>query len=75
MRYSAQIYVTDLLDEVVVHCVIQEWDGMSRAPFPLTSRTASVLGKGLDDPIEWLNDALNRTLETGPRTDWSDDSS
>jgi hypothetical protein len=54
--------VLDVLDQIVVSGYVYEADvdgPAGEAPFEFTYQ---VPGKGSDDPVEWLRDAVHRAL-------------
>src|SRR4051812_5584586 len=59
MRYDAEIRVFDMLD--LVHVSIRLWstEGLSHEkPQLVLVQAFSVPGEGVDDPLEWMENAL-----------------
>lgn len=58
MRYAAEIHVSDIMTEVAVQVRIVSWDGLSSAPEVCCEWTSTIDGYGIDDPVVWLERAL-----------------
>lgn len=63
MRYTASIYVNDVMDQVVV-CARVFGDPGGWGPTELRLESVSQFsGEGQDDPGEWLKDACIQLIE------------
>lgn len=54
MRYVAKIHVLDVLDQVVVSGYVYDADPITDPDHEPREFTYEVPGRGLDDPITWL---------------------
>jgi len=66
MRYVAKVHVLDLMDRVVVSGYVYDADPLSDPDHEAHEFTYESMGKGLDDPMVWLQwhlyDALQEAL-------------
>lgn len=62
MRYVAKIYVTDVMDQVVVSGYVFDADSQSNPDHETVEFTYQEAGVGLDDPMAWLLNSLYRCL-------------
>src|SRR5690348_15280335 len=69
MRYVAKLYVTDVMDQVVVSGYVFDADQLSNPDHDTWEFTYQTPGLGLDEPAAWLLNALYRCLvsEESPR--------
>jgi hypothetical protein len=58
MRYTAKIYVSDVMDQIVVSGYIVDCDSRSSPDHEATEFTYQMPGWGLNDPLEWLKTAV-----------------
>lgn len=63
MRYVAKMHVLDVLDQVVVSGYVYDADVDGPAGVPPLEFTYQVTGKGLDNPLDWLRDAVKRCYD------------
>jgi len=70
MRYIAKVWVMDILDQVVVSGYVFDADDITDPDHTPHEFTYTTQGKGLDDPVGWLQWHLYEALQnerTGPR--------
>lgn len=60
MRYMAKVYVSDVLDFVVVSGYVVDCDEMTSPDHESHDFTWQAPGRGVSEPLEWLLDALSR---------------
>lgn len=63
MRYTASIYVNDVMDQVVVCARVYGDDGLSRSTERCLDMTEQLMGTGESEPRQWLMDALVGLIE------------
>jgi hypothetical protein len=64
MLRNARVYISDVMDQVVIEATMWEHDGMSSAvPESITCK-AQMAGVGEEVPYEWLKEALICLIET-----------
>lgn len=54
MRYVAKIHVMDVLDQVIVSGYVFDADPLSSPDHEPTEFAFQAPGRGLDDPVSWL---------------------
>ena len=64
MRYVAKIHVLDVMDTVVVSGYVVDCDEMTDPDHEPWEFACTLDGLGHDDPMKWLEDALNRAYLT-----------
>lgn len=62
MLYVAKIHVIDVLDQVVVSGYVIDTQQEPGSREHCLEFTWQVSGKGVDEPVAWLADALSRAL-------------
>lgn len=63
MRFIAKIHVLDVMDTVVVSGYVFDADPLTDPDHEATEFACTLDGLGLDDPSEWLDDALKRAFQ------------
>lgn len=62
MRYVAKVYVTDVMDQVVVSGYVFDADAVSNPDHTSSEFTYQTAGTGESEPLPWLLGALYRAL-------------
>lgn len=71
MRYTAKIYVSDVMDQVVVSGYVVDCDPYSDPDHQAVDFTYQGQGFGDSDPLQWLSRALRNAaplMSTPPQT-------
>jgi len=63
MRYTASIYINDVMDQVVLSVKVIGSDGWSDRSDLSLEFVTQIRGVGETDPHEWLRDALIALVE------------
>lgn len=63
MRYTAKIYVMDVMDQIVVSGYVHASDDFRAEPPDMYEFTWQIPGVGLSEEPDWLRDSLTRALE------------
>lgn len=63
MRYTASIYVNDVMDQVVISVKVIGDDGWGSRPESSLEFVTQIRGEGITEPCEWLRDALIAAVE------------
>ena len=64
MLRNARVYISDVIDEVVIEATLWEHDGIKSAPPESITYKAQMSGAGEEVPHEWLKEALICLIET-----------
>jgi hypothetical protein len=62
MRYVAKIYVMDVMDQVVVSGYVHAAEDLTDEPPDCCEFTWTVPGRGVVNPLRWLEDAIARSI-------------
>lgn len=64
MKFIASIHAYDCLDRVEATCTVREYQDYEQGPLDPPFRFhVSLMSEGIDNPQEWLRDALVGLLE------------
>jgi len=62
MRYMGKIYVSDVMDQIVVSGYVFDTDEWTNPDHETSEFTWQIPGVGRSDALEWLSDALSRAV-------------